>query len=234
MSTSRTVPPVALIVLCPHSASVSAGADRLVRMLAERRLASTWAVEQPAQAAALRSSRPSATIEMAMLLDGDAVESAARRLAGFAAAGESVEAVYAVAPLPRGAVERRFRQEGVSALINPPSAAATASVRALPFGLWSITPNIAAPPARRWLSLFCRRPQDLADLPDASGAVACICLVQAASNSRAWHAIERLADQAAHFAISGGARIVTVAQLAAEHSATHTARPQQSILKMAA
>lgn len=236
MTAPRTAPSVALVVLWPQSASGGAAAERLVRFLAERRLPSTWALEQPAQALALRSLRTPAAIDPALLVAeaAGAVEAVERRLQQFLAADEPIESVYAAA-WPRGAVERRLRQAGVRAIVSPPIRAAASTVRSLPFGLWSVTPHIAAPSSRRWRDMLRRTASALSVLPDDSPAIACIDLARAASSgSRSWRGIEKVVDEAARLAAAGAAQIVTVAQLAAELSATHAPRPQQSILKLAA
>lgn len=238
MTAHRTAPPVALIVLWPNIVAEGPAIQQLVRRLSERRVSATWAIEEPSQAAAVRSSNHRGQpIELALLIADvlNPIESLDRGLTRFRAAGEEISAVHSSVELPRGSVERRLRQAGVRAIVGPPIRGESSTVTTLPFGLWRFEPHISAPAPRRWFGLFGRATGEVSNLVGASPAVAVIDLACAgATGSRNWRAIELLVDQAAEASARGKARIETIATIAAELSETIVARPQRSILRMAA
>lgn len=238
MSTQRTPPPVALIVLWPKSVAEGSGAEQLLGRLADRRLCSTWAVEEPSQAQSIRSTRlKMASIEVAMMVaDGSSpVQSIERGLERFHAAGEAIAAVHVNAELPRGSVERRLCQAGVRAVVGPAIRGESSTVRALPFGLWAFGPHLIAPAARRWFGLFNRPTRNISQLTGSAPALACIDLARAGSmGARGWRAIEQFIEQAAEASARGSVRVVSITSIAAELSETTASRPQRSILRMAA
>ncbi len=237
MSAQRTVPPVALIVVWPKSVADGSGAEQLVRRLAGRSLCSTWAVEEPSQVQLLRSASLKASIEVAaMVADGlSPVESIERAVDRFHAAGESIAAVHASAELPRGSVERRLCQAGVRAVVGPAIRGESSTVRALPFGLWRFGPHMIAPAARRWFGLFNRPPRTISELIGSAPALACIDLARAGSmGARGWRAIDQFIERAAEASARGSARVVCIADIAAELSKSACVRPQRSILRAAA
>ncbi len=238
MTRPRTVPPVALIVLWPNSLAEGPIVQQLVRRLSERRISATWAVEEPTQVASLRSANHwGKPIDLALLVidSSSAIESIDRGLTRFRAAGEEITAVHVGAELPRGSAERRLRQAGVCAIVGPSVRGESSTVTALPFGLWKFGPHISAPATRRWFGLLGRATGNISNLVGASPAVASIDLAGAGSTgSSNWRAIEQLIDQAAEASTRGKARIETIATIAGELSETIAARPQRSILRMAA
>ena len=238
MTRPRTVPPVALIVLWPNSVAEGPIVQQLVRRLSERRISATWAVEEPTQVASLRSANHKGQpIDLALLIAdaSNPIESTDRGLTRFRAAGEEITAVKIGAELPRGSAERRLRQAGVCAIVGPPVRGESSTVTALPFGLWKFGPHISAPAPRRWFDLLGRATSSISKLVGAAPAVACIDLARAGSGgSRGWRTIEQLVEQAAEASARGSVRIETIASIAAELSETVTARPQRSILRMAA
>lgn len=238
MTVQRIAPPVALIVLWPKSVTAGSVAQQLVRRLSERRICSTWAVEEPSQAQMLRSLTVKAQpVELALMVTdrSNAIASIEGGLDRFAAAGEAVVAVHAGVELPRGSVERRLCQAGVRAVIRRTIRGESSTVRAMPFGLWEFGPHMSAPTSRRWLGLFGRATSGISELVDDSPALACIDLARASSmGSRGGRAVEQLVEQAAEASARNSARIVTIANLAAELSETTASRPQRSILRMAA
>lgn len=238
MTRPRTVPPVALIVLWPNSVAEGAMVQQLVRQLLERRISATWAVEEPTQVATLRSANHKGQpIELALLIAdaSNPIESVDRGLTRFRAAGEEITAVHVGVDLPRGSAERRLRQAGVCAIVGPLVRGDSSTVTALPFGLWRFGPHISAPAPRRWFGLFGRATCSLSNLAGAAPVVATIDLARAGSTgSGPWRAVEQLIDHAAEASARGTARIETIATIAAELSETIAARPQRSILRMAA
>jgi hypothetical protein len=212
--------------------------QQLVRRLSDRRLSATWAVEEPAQVASLRSANHRGQpIDLALLISdaSSPIESIDRGLTRFRAAGEEITAIHVGAELPRGSAERRLRQAGVQAIVGPSVRGESSTITALPFGLWKFGPHISAPAPRCWFGLLGRPTGNISDLVGAAPAVACIDLARAGSvGSRGWRAIEQLVEQAAEASARGSVRIETIASIAAELSETVAARPQRSILRMAA
>lgn len=238
MTRPRTVPPVALIVLWPNSMAEGPAVQQLVHKLSERRISATWAVEEPTQVASLRSANHKGQpIDLALLVAdaSGAIEAIDRGLTRFRAAGEEIASVHVGAELPRASAERRLRQAGVCAIVGPSVRGGSSTVTALPFGLWKFGPHISIPAPRRWFGLLGGATNSLSNLAGAAPAVATIDLARAGSTgSRNWRAIEQLIDQAAEASARGTARIETIATVAAELSETIAARPQRSILRMAA
>ena len=153
----------------------------------------------------------------------------------FDAAGLAAAAVHVAASLPRAAVERRLRQSGVRAIIINNAAGKSTSIRPLPFGVWEFQPHVSAPKRRRWLSGLIRHSRELLDAEDASPSAASIDLARVGSlNSRSWRDVQHLLDQTAEACRAGLARAATIADLAAELADHSAARPQRSILKIAA
>ena len=236
ISVQRAVPAVSLVVLWPKKVAAGAVVEQLLERLSERRLSSTWAIEEPAQAAVLYSSGTTQTIDLALSINSaaDPVEEVERGLGRFSVAGKSVVAIQAGAALPRGSVERRLCQSGVRAVVGPSIRASASIIRPLPFGLWELAGHIKAPAPSR-LNLFGRRPRDLFPSADQSPSIASIDLGRVGSTaSRAWQAVERLVDEAAEACAHGNSRNMSIAEIVAELSDSAAARPQRSILRLAA
>jgi hypothetical protein len=232
--------PISLVIRWPKSISASPLPQQLMRRLLKSRLAVTWAIEEPAQAAALASQSGSMNLlESALTVPdsspatvAEAIEQGIRR---FNAADNAIAAVQLGAGLPRGAFERRLRQAGVRALVVSASAGNATVVRPLPFGIWEFRPHLSAPKTRNWLSIVGASARRLADSMGSSLTVASIDLARVSSaSSRSWREVEQLLDQAAEAAHNGHTRIVTIADMTAELSDLHAARPQRSILRIAA
>jgi hypothetical protein len=225
-----------LVVLWPKKVAAGSIVEQLLERLSERRLSSTWAIEEPAQAAVLYSPGETPTVDLALGINSaaDPADEVERGLGRFSAAGKSVVAIQAGAPLPRGSVERRLCQSGVRAVVGPATRGKASIVRPLPFGLWELVAHIKAPAPSR-LNLFGRRPRDLFPAAGQSPSIASIDLARVGSTaSRAWLEVERLVDEAAEACAHGGARNMSIAAIVAELSDSAATRPQRSILRMAA
>jgi hypothetical protein len=233
-SAHRAVPSVSLVVSWPESVPGTC-AGQLAQRLAQAKVSSTWAVEEPAQAASLQlDSRRTVNAEVALMVSGAAnvAEAIDRGLDKFERAGQEVVAVQVNRSISRGHIERRLCQSGVRAVIAAPRPGKSSIVRPLPFGVWEFGPHVTAP-ASRWLPVLGRKGSDLTSIE--STAVANIDMKKlAATSARGWSAVERLIDQAAEFSALGTTRIMTVAEVAAELSELTAARPQRSILRAAA
>jgi hypothetical protein len=237
MPALRTAPPVALIVQWPNSVAEPA-AQHLARRLADCKLSATWAVEEPTQIASLRAANHTGRpIDLALLISGvgEVVEAIDRGLTRFRVAGEELASVSVAAELPRGVAERRLRQAGVRAVVGPSIRSERSIVTALPFGLWNFAPHIVAPTPRRWFGLFGRASGGISKLVGSTPALAAIDMARAgAPGSHGWSAIERLIDETAEASARGSVVLTSIADIAAELSDSTAARPQRSILKMAA
>jgi hypothetical protein len=231
-------PPFAIVVRWPQSVP-AATAERLRRHLFEAGLAATWAIEAPDQAEALAAaSGCRGEVEAALLLTSPLeglAEAIERGIERFNTACQSVDAIHVGRTLPRGHFERRLCQAGIRGIISAPVSAMSSSVRPLPFGVWEFGPHLTAPTATSWpWQRLCRR-SILAEAAAHSPAMAHIDLERAASTkSRGWREVERLVQQASDLCCTRALRAVTISQLAAELSAASAARPQRSILRMAA
>jgi hypothetical protein len=236
----RPLPLISLVVRWPKQIPAEPLPKQLLRQLSESRLAATWAIETPAQAYSL----------MARGIDGNLIEAAVmvadseptrvheavyEGLNRFDAAGLAAAAIQVGASLPRASVERLLRQSGVRAIIISNPAARVTTIRPLPFGVWEFQPHLSVPNRRRWLSALIRNSRGLTVAEDASPSAASIDLGRVGSlNSRSWRDVEQLVDQAAEACHGGFARAATIAELAAELADHSAARPQRSILKIAA
>jgi hypothetical protein len=181
-----------------------------------------------------RRSQRTADAELALMVSGaaDMAETIGRDLAKFERAGQEVVAIQIDRSVGRGSIERRLCQSGVRAVIAASTSGKSSIVRPLPFGVWEFGPHVTAP-ASRWLPILGHKASDLASIE--STAVANIDLKKLiATNSRGWHSVERLIDQAAESSALGAMRIMTVAEVAAELSELTATRPQRSILRAAA
>jgi hypothetical protein len=234
-SAYRAVPSLSLVVSWPGDVS-GACAEQLAQRLAEARIGSTWAVEDPAQAASLkRYSQTAADFQWAFMVSqaGNIAEAVDRGLKIFERARQEVAAIQVDRGVGRGSIERRLRQSGVRVVIAAASRGRSTILRPLPFGVWEFSPQLTAPGARRWLPSRTRQKAYL--LSGNSHAIASIDLAKlAAARSRGWQSIERLIDQAAAAAGHGTARLMQIAEVVAELSALTATRPQRSILRAAA
>jgi hypothetical protein len=234
-SASRTVPSVSFVVSWPGSVPGTC-AQQLAQRLAQAQVSSTWAVEDPVQAAAIKlNSSTAANADMALMVSGvsSVAEAIDRGLARFEHAGQEIVAIQVDRSISRGSVERRLRQSGVRAVIGGPTRGKSPIVRSLPFGVWEFGPQVSAPSARRWLRIL---GNDVSDLCLAeSPAVANIDMKKLDSvSARGWNSVERLIDQAGEISALGTTRIMTIAEVAAELSEMNATRPQRSILRAAA
>jgi len=233
----RDVSPISIVINWPRG--VPAGrAQQLLHGLAAARLASTWAIEEPAQAGSLMPSLHSKKgVETAALITaasklklGDALESC---LGKFNSAGPPISTIQLNASLPRGNFERLLRQAGVRAVVTTAAPGGNLSMRPLPFGIWEFVPQLTVPKTGLWSRLFSAKKTLMPRL--GAPVVASIDLVRVGSvSSRGCREVERLVQQAAAACREGAARSLTIAELAAELSGKTQARPQRSILRMAA
>jgi len=235
-SADRDVTPISIVISWPWG--VPAGpARQLLHGLVEARLASTWAIEKPAQAGSLIPSLHSKSgVETAVLITATSKDKLGEALEGclgkFNSAGLPISTIQLDASLPRGNFERLLRQAGVRAVVTA-AAGGTPSMRPLPFGIWEFVPQLTVPRTGLWSSLFSAK-KTLMPLLGAP-VVASIDLGRVGSaGSRGWREVERLVQQAAAACREGAARSLTIAELAAELSGKTQARPQRSILRMAA
>jgi hypothetical protein len=233
----RDVSPISIVISWPRG--VPAGpARQLLHGLAEARLASTWAIEEPAQAGSLKPSLHSKNgVETAALITATSKDKLGEALEGclgkFNSAGPPISTIQLDASLPRGNFERLLRPAGVRAVVTTAAAGGTSSMRPLPFGIWEFVPQLTVPRTGLWSSLFSAK-KTLMPLLGAP-VVASIDLGRVGSaSSRGWHKVERLVQQAAAACREGAARNLTIAELAAKLSGKTQARPQRSILRMAA
>jgi hypothetical protein len=234
-SAHRAVPSISLVVSWPGSVTGPC-AEQLARRLAQARINSTWAIEDPAQVAAIQlNSRKASDAEMALLVGGvsNLAEAIDHGLARFERAGQEIVAIQVDRSLSRGGIERRLRHSGVRAVIAGPARGKSPIVRPLPFGIWEFGPQISTPSARRWLPRVRNKACNLRSTE--SPAVANIDITKlAAASSRGWSSVERLIDEAGEISALGIIRILTISDVAAELSEASAIRPQRSILRAAA
>ena len=69
INAQRTVPAVSLVVLWPKKVAAGPVVEQLLERLRERRLSSTWAIEEPAQAAVLYSPGETPTVDLALSIN---------------------------------------------------------------------------------------------------------------------------------------------------------------------
>jgi hypothetical protein len=232
----RTVPPVSLVVRWPNSVPVAV-ADQLARRLSDARLASTWAIEEPTQAAVLagRSHGSAAPASALMVAAGNPAAAIEAGIAKFQKAGIPLEGIQIDGALTRGSVERRLCQAGVRAIVTGPRHGKASLVRPLPFGVWELGPHVVVPPRRKLFGLLSGSPQQISSASEPSPAIASIDMARiGGSQPGNWRAVDRLISDAAASAASGAARIVSIAEIAAELSEVAAPRPQRSILRAAA
>ncbi|HEX6961028.1 MAG TPA: hypothetical protein VF175_04125 [Lacipirellula sp.] len=233
----RSVPLVSLVVRWPNSVP-AAVADQLARRLSDAHLSATWAIEEPAQAGALEArAAGSAEITSALFVAASGSPSAAidTGLSKFQKAGVPIQAVQMDAKLARGSFERRLCQAGVRAVVASPTSAKSSLVRPLPFGVWELGPHVVIPPRRKLLGLLSGSPQPIIRAADPSPAIASIDIARiGAANGGNWRSVDQLIDDAASHAAAGAARIVSIAEIAAELAGVAAPRPQRSILRAAA
>lgn len=234
MSTSRTAPPVCLVIRWPQGLQPANGPAPLLRRLAEARFPATWAVENAEHANALNAVGVRVT-ETALLLSrvtvATAVDAIADGLHRFSSSGHEVATVYADAELPRGQVERQLAQFGVRTIVS--GSASDAAPRPLPFGLWQVTPHATLPSQRRWLRRMGGVPQGFFSAA-AGPAIATVDLgMIGAPESRGWKEFERALGEATAAHDQGAIRAVTIAELTAELTRQSAVRPQRSILRAA-
>jgi hypothetical protein len=123
----------------------------------------------------------------------------------------------------------------VRAIIVNNASGKSMTIRPLPFGVWEFQPHLSAPKRRGWLSGLIRNPRGIIDVEDASPLAASIDLMRVgAVNSRSWRDVKQFVDQTAEACHAGLARAATIADLAAELADHSAARPQRSILRIAA
>jgi hypothetical protein len=236
----RPLPPISLVICWPKQIPAEPLPKQLLRQFSEGRLAATWAIEAPSQAYSLMARGTDgnlieAAVMVAITEPARAAEAVYEGLGRFDAAGLAAAAVQVGASLPRASVERRLRQSGVRAIIVNNAAGKSTCIRPLPFGVWEFQPHLSAPRRRRWLSGLMRNSRRFIDGEDASPLAAIIDLARVGSlNSRSWREVEELVDQTAEACHAGFARAATIADLAAEMADYSAARPQRSILKIAA
>jgi hypothetical protein len=211
--------------------------EQLLHRLSERRLSSTWAIEEPAQAATvLCAPRKAPAIDLALSINSaaDPAEEVELGLGRFSLAGVPVAAIQTGAALPRGSVERRLCQSGVRAVVGPSIRGNASIIRPLPFGLWGLAAHLNAPEPSRF-HLLRRTRRNYFPSVDQLPSIASIDLARVGSPaSRAWRAVERLVHQVSDASAAGNSRILTIAEIVAELSDSAAARPQRSILRMAA
>ena len=250
MKSARVVPQLSLVVKWPHHAALAPMAQQLMKQLTEHRLAATWAIEQPAQAERLRAGQRRHDVDAALLVGAATAALAAKpsesadfsyeircSLDELRGAGLEVSAVQIGRELARGVHERRLRELGVRAVIvdgmgQAPSAAAP---RALPFGMWQLSPRVSVPILTTWRRFFSRAQRVHLEPIDGAPMVASIDLGRIGSpTSRGWRAVERLIRQVADARQRNAVTVATVAEVTAGLAQGNAARPQRSILRAAA
>jgi hypothetical protein len=249
MKSAPAVPQLSLVVKWPHHAAVAPAAQLLIKLLAEKRISATWAIEQPAQAERLRAGLRGRA-DAALLINPATAALAAkpgdsadftyeihRSLDALRGADVDVSAVQIPRELTRGVHERRLRELGVRAVICGVAGKGSGlgAPRALPFGMWQLSPQVSVPVIASWRRFFGRKQRVQLTPVDGAPLVADIDLARVGSPaSRSWQAVDRLLREAVEFGQRGVVAVVSVAELAAGLSQASAARPQRSILRAAA
>lgn len=125
---------------------------------------------------------------------------------------------------------------GIEAVLASAESAAASKCRPLPGGMWLLAPRVQLPKRRRtrWLP---HRAATLKDILAAAGDGVNLVSVSVAAilaSSREFRALEKLVREVAQAEAEREIRAVSVAEIIAELAARHTAKPQRSILRLAA
>ncbi len=246
MNAPCPAPLASLVVKWPRALAGTDIVQNVARRLGEARIAATWSLEEPGQAAALASMGVLRRGGDVALVVADAVltlegvaspkwtDEIGGRLEEIRAEGIVADTLHTGLDMARSSCQRTLRVMGIRAIVTEAASAAASAARPLPFGIWQLAPRLAVPAVRRWMTWFRNRRRLTTEGDQAPTALAILDLARLASTGvRGGREFEALVAELVDLRARGAASVACVGEVAEHLSEVNAPRPQRSILRAA-